>query len=126
MERGAAMYESQTGGQANHGPRASDPRRQFRRWEWDWTTQHTFAMTRTFVDDFVLVSEAEIAAAIRHAYWQERQVIEGSGSVGIAALLSGKIKDPGQVHHTDIRTEYRHDLHHRIISGEDVDVALES
>ena len=86
---------------------------------------YTFAMTKAFVDDVVLVSEAEIAAAIRHAYWQEREVIEGSGSVGIAALLAGKIKNPGRCVSLISGQNIDMTLHHRIISGEDVDVTAE-
>ncbi len=86
----------------------------------------TFSMTRDLVDDTVLVSETEIAAAIRHAYWEERQVIEGSGSVGIAALLTGKITDPGRC--VVLLTGQNIDmaLHKRLIDGEDVDVAAEA
>ncbi|MFK7939672.1 MAG: hydroxyectoine utilization dehydratase EutB [Roseovarius sp.] len=124
MERGAAMYESQKAGKPIFVP--------------ELTTladslgggigldnQHTFAMTRAFVDDLVLVNEAEIAAAIRHAYWHERQIIEGSGSVGIAALLAGKITDPGRCVALVSGQNIDMDLHHRIISGEDVDVTAE-
>lgn len=51
----------------------------------------TFAMTKTLIDEFVTVSEDQITEAIHHAYWHERLILEGSGSVAIAALLSGKI-----------------------------------
>lgn len=86
----------------------------------------TFAMTRDLVDETVLVSEAEIAGAIRHAYWQERQIIEGSGSVGIAALMAGKIASDGPV--VAILSGGNIDMtqHHRIISGEDVDVTKDT
>jgi threonine dehydratase len=47
--------------------------------------RYTFAMVRELVDDLVLVSEEQIADAIRHAYFAEKQVIERSGAVGIAA-----------------------------------------
>lgn len=80
---------------------------------------------RDLVDDIVLVSEREIAAAIRHAYWQERQIIEGSGSVGIAALLSGKVKPIGPTIVLLSGGNIDMQLHHRIISGEDVDVTKE-
>ncbi len=76
-------------------------------------------------DDPMLVTEVEIAKAIRHAYWQERQVIEGSGSVGIAALLAGKIKDPGRCIALTTGQNIDMGVHHRIISGEDVDVTAE-
>ncbi|WP_375781054.1 hydroxyectoine utilization dehydratase EutB [Bradyrhizobium sp. ma5] len=51
----------------------------------------TFPMCRVLLDDLVLLSESEIAAGIRHAYRQEREVVEGAGAVGIAALLANKI-----------------------------------
>ncbi|OHV81027.1 hydroxyectoine utilization dehydratase EutB [Ensifer sp. LCM 4579] len=53
----------------------------------------TFRMCRELIDDIVLLTEAEIAAGMRHAYSEEREVVEGAGAVGIAALLAGKIKN---------------------------------
>ena len=41
--------------------------------------RYTFPMVRALVDDTVLVSEEEIAAAIGHAYREEQVVIEGAG-----------------------------------------------
>lgn len=55
----------------------------------------TFSMCRDLLDDVVLLSEEEIARGIRHAYDQEREVIEGAGAVGIGALLSGKVRPVG-------------------------------
>ena len=86
----------------------------------------TFAMTRDLVDDVVLVSETEIAAAIRHAYWQERQIIEGSGSVGIAALLGRRTESAGPIVAILSGGNIDMNQHHRIISGEDVDVTQEA
>lgn len=86
----------------------------------------TFAMTRALVDDVVLVSEAEIAAGIRHIYWEERQVVEGSGAVGIAALLTGRIASAGPVVAVLSGGNIDMGQHHRIVSGEDVDVASEA
>ncbi len=121
MERGAAMYECQKAGKPIQvaelatladslgGGIGLDNRL-------------TFNMVRDLVDDILLVSETEIAAAVRHAYWHEQQVIEGSGSVGIAALLTGKFKPQGPVvallsgGNIDMR------MHNRIINGEDVDI----
>jgi threonine dehydratase len=87
--------------------------------------QHTFAMTRALVDDLVLVSETDIAAAIRQIYWQERQIVEGSGSVGVAALLASKLKPKGPVAVVLSGGNIDMKQHHRIISGEDVDVTGE-
>ncbi|WP_432349145.1 hydroxyectoine utilization dehydratase EutB (plasmid) [Shinella yambaruensis] len=50
----------------------------------------TFQMCRALLDEVILLSEAEIAAGMRHAYAEEREVIEGAAAVGIAALLSGR------------------------------------
>lgn len=55
----------------------------------------TFAMCRDLLDDVVLLSEDEIAAGIVHAYEQEREIVEGAGAVGIAALLAGKVEPTG-------------------------------
>ncbi|WP_434053801.1 MAG: hydroxyectoine utilization dehydratase EutB [Roseibium sp.] len=122
MERGAAMYESQQAGKPIMVPELPTLADSLGGGV-GLDNAYTFAMTRRFVDEILLVSEAEIAAAIRHAYWQERQVIEGSGSVGIAALMSGKIKDPGKCIVVVSGQNIDMSLHHRIISGEDVDVA---
>jgi threonine dehydratase len=58
--------------------------------------RHTFALVRDLVDEVVLVSEDEIAVAIAHCYWLEQQVVEGSGAVGVAALLAGKAPRLGE------------------------------
>jgi threonine dehydratase len=85
----------------------------------------TFAMTRDLIDDLVLVNETEIAEAIRHIYWQERQIVEGSGAVGVAALLSGKVNPYGVTGVILSGGNIDMTQHHRIISGEDVDVTRE-
>ncbi|MGF6178476.1 hydroxyectoine utilization dehydratase EutB [Ensifer sp. 4252] len=56
----------------------------------------TFAMCHALLDDVVLLSEKEIAAGMRHAYAQEREIVEGAGAVGIAALLAGKVDPLGR------------------------------
>ena len=80
--------------------------------------QYTFAMVRGLMETSLLVSEQEIAAAIQHAYWQEREIIEGSGSVGIAAILSGKIKASGTTVVLLSGGNIAMDLHKKIIDGE--------
>ncbi|RUU64620.1 hydroxyectoine utilization dehydratase EutB, partial [Mesorhizobium sp. M2C.T.Ca.TU.009.01.2.1] len=50
---------------------------------------------RRLLDDVVLLAEDEIAAGIRHAYEQEREIVEGAGAVGIGALLAGKVSVSG-------------------------------
>jgi threonine dehydratase len=57
--------------------------------------RYTFALARELLDETILVSEDEIAAAMAHCYWQEQQIVEGAAAVGIAALLAGKLRAPG-------------------------------
>ena len=124
MERGAAMYECLRAGKPIHVaevPTLADSLGG----GIGLDNQYTFPMVRDLVDDIVLVSETEIAQAIRHAYWEERQIIEGSGSVAIAAVMTGRIKPqtPCAVLLSGGNIDMK--LHHRIISGEDVDVSKE-
>lgn len=53
--------------------------------------RYTFRMCQQYVDDTVLVSEAEIAQAMRFVLQEERIVAEGSGAVVIAALMYDKV-----------------------------------
>mgnify|MGYP001441257496 CR=1 FL=1 len=57
--------------------------------------QYTFQMAKHLVDKLILVEE-EIKKAIHYAYWKEKQVIEGGATVGIAALISGHLKNIGR------------------------------
>jgi len=88
--------------------------------------RHTFEMVRALVDEVVLLDEAEIAAGIRHCYWAERQIVEGSGAVGVGALLSEKVvpEGPTMVLLSGGNIDMR--LHHRVISGENVDLGREA
>ena len=121
MDRGAAMYESQRAGKpvpvaelptladALGGGIGLDNR-------------YTFAMVRELVDELHLVSEAQIADAVAHAYWRERQIIEGSGAVGIAAVKAGLIEDPGACVVVLSGGNIDMALHNRLINGEAVDL----
>jgi threonine dehydratase len=51
----------------------------------------TFELVRRTVADVVTVTEAEIADAMRFLVHEHGVVAEGSGAVGVAALLTGKI-----------------------------------
>ncbi|EOB1257165.1 bifunctional threonine ammonia-lyase/L-serine ammonia-lyase TdcB [Staphylococcus pseudintermedius] len=53
----------------------------------------TYAVVEKLVDEFVLVSEDEIANAMRHLMQRTKIITEGAGALPTAALLSGKI-DP--------------------------------
>ncbi|RUW94239.1 hydroxyectoine utilization dehydratase EutB [Mesorhizobium sp. M7A.F.Ca.US.010.02.1.1] len=78
----------------------------------------TFAMCRDLLDDVILLSEDEIAAGIRHAYAQEREIVEGAGAVGIAALLAGKVRADGPVVVLLSGRNIDMDAHRTIVCGE--------
>ncbi|MEQ9327695.1 MAG: hydroxyectoine utilization dehydratase EutB [Rhodospirillales bacterium] len=125
MERGAAMIESQRSGKpvpVEEVPTLADSLGG----GVGLHNRHTFRMVRDLVDETITVTEAEIAAAIRHAYANERQVVEGAGAVGIAALLAGKVSSPGRTVALVSGGNIDMDLHRRIIGGEDVDLPAET
>ncbi len=87
--------------------------------------RHTFAMVRDLVDEVLLVSEAEIAGAVRHAYREERQVIEGAAAVGIAALLAAPRPEWGTTIALLSGGNIDMTLHQRIVAGENPDLLAE-
>ena len=54
----------------------------------------TIPLIRQFADDFILVSEAEIRAAIAFAWEHYGEKVEGSAAAALAAALSGKVSPP--------------------------------
>lgn len=118
MARGAAMYESLRAGKpvpVEELPSLADSLGG----GLGVSNRYTFAMVRELVDDIVLLSEAEIAAGVRHAYFEEREVIEGAGAVGIGAVLAGKARLEGPTAVVLSGRNIDMTLHHRLISGED-------
>jgi threonine dehydratase len=90
MERGCAMYASQQAGKpvdVEELPTLADSLGG----GIGLDNRLTFGIVRDYVDELVLLSEEEIADGIRHAYFREQVILEGGGSVGIAALLAGKV-----------------------------------
>ena len=81
--------------------------------------RYTFAMTRETCDHLHLLSEASIANAIRHAYREERLVLEGAAAVGIAALLEGLIEPRGPVVVVVSGRNVDIDQHLRVLTGAD-------
>jgi threonine dehydratase len=75
------------------------------------SNRHTFHMVRDLVDEVVLLSEAEIAAAMRALFLREGWVAEGAGAVGVALLLDPSRASLGQ------RTAV-------VVSGRNIDMAL--
>jgi threonine dehydratase len=125
MERGAAMHASLEAGQpvqVEELPSLADSLGGGIGLE----NRVSFPMVRDLVDDVVLLTEPEIAAGVRHCYWQERQVVEGAGGVGVAAVLAGKVRPDGPTMLLLSGSNIDMALHHRIVSGEDVDLMLEA
>jgi len=56
----------------------------------------TFELGQRLIDHMVLVEENEIRCAIRFLLAHHRLVVEGSGAVGVAALLNNRWSDPGR------------------------------
>lgn len=59
------------------------------------TNRLTFPMVRDLMDDLILLTEAEIAAGIRHLALEEGEVVEGAAAVGAGAILAGKLRSEG-------------------------------
>jgi threonine dehydratase len=58
-------------------------------------SETTFQLGRRLIDRMVLVEEDEIRCAIRFLLEHHRLVVEGSGAVGVAALLHERWSEPG-------------------------------
>jgi threonine dehydratase len=56
----------------------------------------TFDLCKELIDEFVLVSEAEIAAAMRGYFATYGEAIEGAAGVALAAMLDRKAEISGQ------------------------------
>ncbi len=95
MERGAAMFESLKASQITdivEEPTLADALMG----ALNRDNQYTFRIVQQYVDEGVLVSEEEIAAAMRFCLEHHHMAIEGGAAVGIAALLSNKVKSLGE------------------------------
>ena len=81
--------------------------------------RYTFNMTRDLCDHLHLLSETSIANALRHAYREERLVLEGAAVVGIAALLDGLIEPRGPIVVVVSGRNVDIDRHLRVLAGAD-------
>jgi threonine dehydratase len=89
MDRGPAMIESLAAGhpvQLPEEPTLADSLMGGIGLE----NRYTFDLIRRTVDDTVVLSEAEIAAAMTYALCEERQIVEGGGAVALGAVLHEK------------------------------------
>ena len=57
----------------------------------------TFPLVLETVDDMLTVSESAIVDAVRFLFYRMKLVVEPSGALGVAALLSGKVSAAGKV-----------------------------
>ncbi|MNR44998.1 threonine dehydratase [compost metagenome] len=76
-------------------------------------------MTRDTCDHLHLLSEASIAHALRHAYREERLVLEGAAAVGIGAVLDGLIEPRGPIVVVVSGRNVDVDQHLRVLAGAD-------
>src|SRR5699024_7329239 len=53
--------------------------------------EYTFPMVKKYTDDFVLVTEDEIAAGMKFLAEEHRMIVEGAAATGLAAILSEKV-----------------------------------
>ncbi len=58
------------------------------------STSVTIPMMRRYVDEIILVSEEEIVRAVAYAWHAHNEMVEGSGAVVLAALMSGRVRKP--------------------------------
>lgn len=58
--------------------------------------EHTYALSREWVDGLVTVSDEEICAALRAMLWRGHLYAEPGGVVGLAALLAGRVPLAGR------------------------------
>jgi threonine dehydratase len=57
----------------------------------------TFPLVRRYVDDMQTVTEAAITEAVRFLFYRTKLVVEPSGALGVAALISGAVRAKGRV-----------------------------
>jgi len=118
MQRGAAMYASLAAGhpvEVEELPTLADSLGG----GIGLGNRYTFNMTRDTCDHLHLLSEASIAHALRHAYREERLVLEGAAAVGIGALLDGLIEPHGPIVVVVSGRNVEVDQHLRVLAGAD-------
>lgn len=94
MDRGAAMHESLSAGRPVEVSEVSSLADSLGGGI-GVGNRFTFELCRRFVDETVLLTEAEIYRGMRSLFLADRIVAEGGGAVGAAALLAGKIRPAG-------------------------------
>ncbi len=119
MDRGAAMYESIRAGhpvEIEEVPSLADSLGG----GIGMKNRLSFPMCRDFLDEVVLVSEEEIYHAMQVLYYEDRIVAEGACVVGLAAVLSGKVKVTGPTATIVTGRNLDMEMFTRIVTGQDV------
>lgn len=80
----------------------------------------TFAACRSLLDEVILLTEAEIAAGMRHILAVTGDTVEGGGAVGVAAVLAGKVQVSGQTVAIVSGCNVALDLFAQVMAGEAV------
>ena len=117
MERGAGMYEAIRAGkpvEVEEHPSLADALGG----GIGADNQITFELCRKYLDDIVLVSEADIYNAMRVAFQRDGIVTEGAGAVCHAALLAGKLKLEGATAFIVSGANVDMEMFQKIINGE--------
>lgn len=96
MEHGSVMVESLKAGRPLELPE-DDTLADSLKGGIGLANRYTFGLVQRLVDETVLVSETDIAEAMRFALHRERLVLEGAAAVGVAALLSRRVRYDGPV-----------------------------
>ena len=80
----------------------------------------SFSMCRDLLDEVVLVTEEEIYHAMQVLYYEDRIVAEGACVVGLAAVLTGKVRVHGPTATIITGRNPDMEMFTRVVSGQDV------
>ena len=119
MDRGAAMHESLRAGhpvEVEEVPSLADSLGGGIGAE----NRLTLAMCRDLLDEVVLVSEDEIYHAMQVLFHEDRIVAEGACVVGLAAVLTGKVRLTGPTATIVTGRNLDMELFTRVVTGQDV------
>ncbi len=82
----------------------------------------SFPLCAKNLDEVLLVTEDEIRHAMQVLYFEDRIVAEGASVVGLAAVLSGKVKADGPIGTIITGRNLDMAVFNRIMAGEDVQI----
>lgn len=80
----------------------------------------SFPMCRELLDEVVLVTEQEIYHAMQVLYYEDRIVAEGACVVGLAAVLSGKVRVDGPTATIITGRNLDMEMFTRVVTGQEV------